>query len=546
MSSRVYPKLTTTSIPPADSKLGDQYYDPVANQLYELLPVNGTSVRWVQIIAVGGSPSGYLANSVIFANSAGYLSNTSNLQFFASNNALILSNGVITPNTTSAALEVTSTSTELTLQQTGDLYGTTALRLQNRNGLNGALFDSSLGSAALVDFAFKTVNAQQNIRFETRGGGGNKFITAGDGNEFQFGTPGSPSLITGYTGILVYPKTISTSNLTGALLVNGGAGITGNVYSGGLYITGSGNGITFVDGTIQTTAGSSVANTIYLSGVQTTQNANITAAFVKANTGVANIGPVITVNSAGYLFVSNTTVSTSNTTGALVVSGGVGVAGNVYIGGTANLSLGTSTSPPISFNGGSTLLTTQSQGAHEYDGTALYISANTSNGSGRMIIHSSQYANLTSANAASVASGAVTFFGGNNRPYLVQNHMYHIKYHLSFQKATTGTVTFSFSNSTSVNFVPLIALVTIAPNGGLAANTISIYANGATTTTSTASASLTGGTGYTAFIDGTVMVASNTRLQLVLTDSAGTVTANTGSIFLITDLGINASSGNLA
>jgi hypothetical protein len=33
------------------------------------------------------------------------------------------------------------------------------------------------------------------------------------------------------------------------------------------------------------------------------------------------------------LYVSNTTTSTSNSTGALVVSGGLGVTGNIYIDG---------------------------------------------------------------------------------------------------------------------------------------------------------------------------------------------------------------------
>jgi hypothetical protein len=46
----------------------------------------------------GGSSSGYLANSVIFANSSGYLSNTANIQFFAANNTLAVT-GNITANT---------------------------------------------------------------------------------------------------------------------------------------------------------------------------------------------------------------------------------------------------------------------------------------------------------------------------------------------------------------------------------------------------------------------------------------------------------------
>jgi hypothetical protein len=43
-----------------------------------------------------GSSSGYLANSIIFANTTGYLSNTSTIKFFASNNSLYVANAVIT------------------------------------------------------------------------------------------------------------------------------------------------------------------------------------------------------------------------------------------------------------------------------------------------------------------------------------------------------------------------------------------------------------------------------------------------------------------
>jgi hypothetical protein len=49
-----------------------------------------------------------------------------------------------------------------------------------------------------------------------------------------------------------------------------------------------------------------------------------------ANNALPNTGSLITVNSASRLFVSNTTTSTSNTTGALVVAGGIGVAGPIY------------------------------------------------------------------------------------------------------------------------------------------------------------------------------------------------------------------------
>jgi hypothetical protein len=81
----------------------------------------------------------------------------------------------------------------------------------------------------------------------------------------------------------------ATSNTNGALIVTGGVGISGNVYSGGINITGSGNGVTFVDGTTQTTAGSSVANTVYLQGALNSANANIGLLQAYANQANANI-----------------------------------------------------------------------------------------------------------------------------------------------------------------------------------------------------------------------------------------------------------------
>jgi hypothetical protein len=68
----------------------------------------------------------------------------------------------------------------------------------------------------------------------------------------------------------------STTNGSGTLIVSGGAGITGNVYAGGIYITGSANGITFADGSVQTSAGASAAT-----GAAAFTQAN--AAFAQAN-----------------------------------------------------------------------------------------------------------------------------------------------------------------------------------------------------------------------------------------------------------------------
>ena len=77
----------------------------------------------------------------------------------------------------------------------------------------------------------------------------------------------------------------SSSNTTGAVTIIGGLGVRGNVYTGNVVITGSGNGITFVDGTIQTTAGSpgaaQYANSAY--GAANSAGVYANAAYVQAN-----------------------------------------------------------------------------------------------------------------------------------------------------------------------------------------------------------------------------------------------------------------------
>jgi len=98
----------------------------------------------------------------------------------------------------------------------------------------------------------------------------------------------------------------ATSNSTGSLIISGGVGITGNVYTGNIVITGiTSNGVTFADGTRQTTAAA-------------------------AGAFLSNTSTLLTVNSSSQILITNTTTSTSNTTGALVVKGGVGIQGNVY------------------------------------------------------------------------------------------------------------------------------------------------------------------------------------------------------------------------
>jgi len=79
----------------------------------------------------------------------------------------------------------------------------------------------------------------------------------------------------------------STTNGSGTLIVSGGAGITGNVYTGGIFITGSANGITFSDGSVQTSAGASAATGAAAFNQANAANQYANSAYAQANAAFA-------------------------------------------------------------------------------------------------------------------------------------------------------------------------------------------------------------------------------------------------------------------
>jgi hypothetical protein len=117
-------------------------------------------------------------------------------------------------------------------------------------------------------------------------------------------TTGSGILQITASKLLIPSTSSSTSTITGALVVNGGVGIGGNLY---------------------------VANTSYISGAQIVTTATIG---LYASSSASSTGTTST------FFINNSTPSTSTTTGALVVKGGVGVGGNIYVGGTTSSFIG--------------------------------------------------------------------------------------------------------------------------------------------------------------------------------------------------------------
>jgi hypothetical protein len=156
------------------------------------------------------------------------------------------------------------------------------------------------------------------------GSGSSSYVEINPGND------GTPFRIDNGGITKVQIATQAGSNTTGALIVTGGASIRRNLYSGSIFLTGSGNGVTFVDGTMQTTAGSSVANTIYLQGVNDGQNSRM---FIIEGTDATQ-----NTNIANKLSLSG--AASQTVTGNVVFGNDVTVAGNlIVLGNTLSLNV---------------------------------------------------------------------------------------------------------------------------------------------------------------------------------------------------------------
>ena len=146
------------------------------------------------------------------------------------------------------------------------------------------------------------------------------------------------------------PTTASTSTSSGALVV-------GNGTSGGLGVGGDAN----IGGVLRCTNGTIVASggTPPSTGYGVEIQSNGTNGYVYSyNRNTTSAMPLYLNHTGGNLFLGNitsvanivgTTASTSTSSGALVVSGGVGVAGSQYLGVKLNISTHDSSAGGIGF-----------------------------------------------------------------------------------------------------------------------------------------------------------------------------------------------------
>jgi hypothetical protein len=251
-----------------------------------------------------------------------------------------------------------------------------------------------------------------------------------------------------------------------------------------------------VDQFARDTANTASANTVLIQGVNTTQNTNITtannaawAAFAKANNALANTSGAIfggdltvtgnltasnivgtlanttivagnfttTFDTYGVITHTGNTSSISNSTGALVITGGVGIKGNVY---TGNLVITGTTSNGITFADG----TRQTTAAVSGSGTDSW---------------ARDRANAAINLAQSAYDYANTIPGGGGGSLTVTNDTTsNTAKFINFTTTTSGSITTINTSSNNLTYVPETGtLKTLALN--VTANT-NISANSAT------------------------------------------------------------------
>jgi hypothetical protein len=220
-------------------------------------------------------------------------------------------------------------------------------------------------------------NGAAGLAWTTPGssGGGTSGVVAGGQYQIAYYTATGSSVSgsstfsndTAAAKVSVTHTTASTSTTTGALVVSGGVGIAGSIWSGQHVITDTTASTTTATGSLLVFGGLGVSGQINAASLQTTGNAVISGNLTFNGVGVFGNATSDTINSlARYisdilpstdnsndlgnnalgwrnfkvsgvgtiatLAVTSTTASTNTTTGALVVTGGAGIAKTSYFG----------------------------------------------------------------------------------------------------------------------------------------------------------------------------------------------------------------------
>ena len=184
----------------------------------------------------------------------------------------------------------------------------------------------------------------------------------------------------------------STSTTTGALIVAGGAGIADNLYVGGkLRVVNPTNATTTTDGALVVTGGVGIGGDLYIAGKIVAQKLEIQLTTVTTTLLVTD----------DIINTYNTTAATSTTTGALVVAGGVGIGGTVYVGSLRGDVTTSATTWGLFYNVVTKEITTATGGGGSSASSGISSTGTTST-----------FTILSTANSFSTNTGALQVHGG--------------------------------------------------------------------------------------------------------------------------------------
>jgi hypothetical protein len=190
--------------------------------------------------------------------------------------------------------------------------GTGALQVTGGVGVGGSLF------------VYDRLYADKLIVNGTPGVNGQVLVS--DGTNILWKSINDGPFTTGFTSlgdVVINSPTPSTSTSTGALIINdgGGLGVSGAVNIGSLSTATSSTGALRVAG------GVSIGENLYVAGEIFSSKLTIQLTTVTTTQ----------ITTDDVIRTQNTTASTGTTTGALVIAGGVGIGGTVYLGSDLNV-----------------------------------------------------------------------------------------------------------------------------------------------------------------------------------------------------------------
>jgi len=341
---------------------------------------------------------------------------------------------------------------------------------------------------------------------------------------------------TGYTTIgtrtTITNTTAATNSVTGALVVAGGVGIGGNIYIGG-----------------QTTVNGSIipdSNSVSIGSLEKP----FTDLFLK-NSNALYIGNVVLSSTGSQLevtsivgpaslsiptvYVTSATISTSTNTGALVVTGGVGIGGALYV--ESNVDINSATSSTSVTSGA--LVVTGGVGI----GGALYVESN--------VDINSIVSSISTTSGALVVAGGVGIGGAVyiNDPSYINNSKIITEETIGQYNVTSiiaGTDTAISTSTGNVTIWNTSTLQSVTNRGNTTNNSILITNATDSTSTNSGALQITGGVGIggNAYIGGNSYIGGNAGIASNL--NVGGIATVTSNLIVGGDIQTTASTFNLA